>query len=291
MKPASTALINYLNSVRASPDAVLQMADVYQFTLATGSVLGYTNVDVSFTYNGTAYLANSVRVDGLKFKQSIGLEADSQQISVAAASTDTITGGAAFLQALRDHAFDGCSVRRYRVFFSDTIGGTAIGGVLLFQGRLGKIDEIGRTSAKVTINTDLCLLDNYMPRNLYQPTCLHTLYDSGCTLIKADFGTNGVVGAGSTVAQLNWPGASTNFQQGTLTFTSGVNAGVSVTVGGALNGAYLALIYPLQQAPNTGDGFTVYFGCDHTEDTCLNKFNNLQNFRGFPFVPPPNMAV
>ncbi len=291
MKPASTALINYLNSVRASPDAVLLMADVYQFTLATGNVLGYTNVDVSFAYNGTTYLANSVRVDGLKFKQSIGLEADSQQISVAALSTDTITGGAAFLQALRNHAFDGCSVRRYRVFFSDTIGGTAIGGVLLFEGRLGKIDEIGRTSAKVTINTDLCLLDNYMPRNLYQPTCLHTLYDSGCTLIKANFGTNGTVGAGSTVSQLNWSGANTNFQQGTLTFTSGVNAGVSVTVGGALNGAYLALIYPLQQAPNTGDGFTVYFGCDHTEDTCLNKFNNLSNFRGFPFVPPPSMAV
>ncbi len=291
MKPASTTLINYLNAIRAAPDAMILMADAFAFTLADGSVLGYTNVDVSFSYNGTLYAANSVRIDGLKFKQSIGLDADSQQISIAALSTDTITGGAGFLQALRNRAFDGCRIARTRVFFSDTIGGTVVGGVLLFQGRLGKIDEIGRTAAKLTVNSDLCLLDNYMPRNMYQPTCLHTLYDSGCTLIKANFGTNGAVGAGSTFNQINWSGAGINFQQGTLTFTSGVNSGLSVTVGGALNGAYLTLIYPLQQAPAVGDAFTVYFGCDHTESTCLTKFNNLVNFRAFPFVPPPTMIV
>jgi uncharacterized phage protein (TIGR02218 family) len=291
MKPASTTLINYLNAIRAAPDAVMLMADAFEFTLANGSVLGYTNVDVSFAYNGTRYAANSVRIDGLKFKQSIGLDVDSQQISVAALSTDTITGGAAFLQALRNRAFDGCRIARYRVFFSDTIGGTVVGGVLLFQGRLGTIDEIGRTTAKLTVNSDLVLLDNDMPRNLYQPTCLHTLYDSGCTLAKASFGTNGVVGAGSTFSQINWSGASASFAQGTITFSSGVNSGVTATIGSALAGVALYLIYPLQSAPAAGDAFTVYFGCDHTEATCNTKFNNLANFRGFPFVPPPQMAV
>jgi hypothetical protein len=41
----------------------------------------------------------------------------------------------------------------------------------------------------------------------------------------------------------------------------------------------------------TGDGFTVYYGCDHTPGTCQSKFNNLANFRGFPSVPPPQMAI
>jgi len=291
MKPASTALINYLNAIRAAPDAKMLMADAFQFTLANGSVLGYTNVDVSFTYNGTLFAANSVRIDGLKYKAAIGLEVDRQQISVAALATDAITGGAPLLQALRNRAFDGCRVARYRVFFSDTIGGTIAGGVLLFQGRLGTIDEIGRTSAKLTINSDLVLLDHDMPRNVYQPTCLHTLYDSGCTLAKASFGTNGVVGTGSTFSTINWSGASANFAQGTITFTSGVNSGVTATVGSALAGVALNLIYPLQSAPATGDAFTVYFGCDHTEATCQNKFNNLLNFRAFPFVPPPQMAI
>lgn len=291
MKPASTALINYLNAIRAAPDAKMLMADAFQFTLANGNVLGYTNIDVSFSYNGTLFAANTVRIDGLKYKAAIGLEVDRQQISVAALATDTISGGAPFLQALRNRAFDGCRVARYRVFFSDTIGGTVVGGVLLFQGRLGTVDEIGRTSAKLTINSDLVLLDQDMPRNVYQPTCLHTLYDAGCTLNKASFGAAGTVGAGSTFSTINWSGAGANFAQGTIAFTSGVNSGVTATVGSALAGVALYLIYPLQNAPAAGDSFTVYFGCDHTEATCTSKFNNLANFRAFPFVPPPQMAI
>jgi uncharacterized phage protein (TIGR02218 family) len=291
MKPTSSALISYLNTARANADVPLLMADAFTFTLRSGLVLCYTNVDVTFSYNGNTYLGNSILVDGLKYKAAVGLEVDQQQITIAARSTDTITSGAPFLQALRDGSFDGAEIVRYRVFFSDTIGGTAIGSVLLFKGRLGVIDEIGRTSAKLTVNSDLALLDIDMPRNVYQPTCLHTLYDSGCTLVKNTFGTNGIVGSGSTASVINWSAASTNFQQGSITFTSGVNAGVTATVGSAVAGTSLTLLYPLESVPAAGDGFTVYYGCDHTPGTCQAKFNNLANFRGFPFVPPPQMAV
>jgi len=291
MKPASSALIAYLNSARASPDVPLFMADVFIFTLRTGLTLCYTNVDVTFTYSGNTFLANSILVDGLKYKAAVGLEVDQQQITVAARLTDTISGGAPFLQALRDGAFDGCEIERDRVFFSDRVGGTAIGAVTLFKGRLGTIDQIGRTSAKLTVNSDLVLLDIDMPRNLYQPTCLHTLYDSGCTLVKNAFGANGTVGAGSTAAVINWSGASLIYQQGSMTFTSGVNAGVTANINSAIAATSLTLGYPLQSPPSTGDTFTVYQGCDHTPGTCQSKFNNLANFRGFPYVPPPQMAI
>ncbi len=291
MKPASSALITYLNNARANPDVPLIMADAFTFTLLSGLILCYTNADVTFAYAGNTYLANSIRVDGLKYKAAVGLEVDQQQMTVAALATDTITSGAPFLQALRDGSFDGCEIVRYRIFFSDRIGGTAIGSVLLFKGRLGVVEEIGRTSAKLTVNSDLTLLDIDMPRNVYQPTCLHTLYDSGCTLVKNAFGTNGTVGSGSTASVINWSGASANFVQGSITFTSGVNAGVTATVGSVGAGTSMTLRYPLESPPATGDGFTVYYGCDHTPGTCQSKFNNLANFRGFPYVPPPQMAI
>jgi uncharacterized phage protein (TIGR02218 family) len=291
MKPASTALISYLNAARASPDAKILMADAFLFTLQGGLTLAYTNIDVTFAYAGVTYLANSILVDGLKYKAAVGLEADQQQITVAARSTDSILGGAPFLQALRDGSFDGCEIVRYRVFFSDRLGGTAIGAAMLFKGRLGNIDEIGRSSAKLTVNSDLVLLDIDMPRNMYQPTCLHTLYDVGCTLHKSDFQASGTVGAGSTASIIYWPGADTNFAQGTISFTSGVLTAVTATVGSAVNGSLLNLINPLPSVPAAGDGFTVYFGCDHTLTTCQAKFNNLVNFRGFPYVPPPQMAI
>jgi len=291
MKPTSSALLTYLNNARGNPDVPLMFADIFTFTLMSGLTLCYTNVDVTFAYNGNTYLASSVRVDGLKYTAKTGLEVDQQQITVAALATDTISSGAPFLQALRDGSFDGCEIQRNRVFFSDTIGGTAIGDVLLFKGRLGVINEIGRTIAKLTVNSDLVLLDIDMPRNIYQPTCLHTLYDTGCTLVKNVFGTSGAIGAGSTASVINWAGASLNFQQGSITFTSGVNTGATATVGSVAAGASLTLVYPLESVPAVGDTFTVYFGCDHTPGTCQTKFNNIVNFRGFPYVPPPQMAI
>ena len=62
-------------------------------------------------------------------------------------------------------------------------------------------------------------------------------------------------------------------------------------MGSAVAGTSLTLLYPLQSVPAAGDSFTVYFGCDHTPGTCQSKFNNLANFRGFPYVPPPQMAI
>ena len=78
--------------------------------------------------------------------------------------------------------------------------------------------------------------------------------------------------------------------QGSLVFPSGVNANVRATNKSAAAGASLSLMYPLPSPPTTGDAFTVAFGCDHTRGTCQAKFSNLANFRGFPFVPPPQIA-
>jgi uncharacterized phage protein (TIGR02218 family) len=291
MKSASTALIDFLNQVIGFNDGQLVMADAFLFALRSGVTLAYTNSEITFTFGGNTYLGNSVLISGLKYKASIGLDVDKQQVTVAARSTDTIAAAAPFLQALRDGAFDGAEVTRSRVFWSDVVGGTLVDGVVLFKGRFGSVDRLGRTTAEFAVNSDLVLLDIDMPRNIYQPTCLHTLYDSGCTLAKAAFGSNGTVGSGSTASVITWSGASLNFQQGSITFTSGVNAGVTATVNSAVAGVSLTLAYPLQSPPSPGDTFTVYFGCDHTPGTCKSKFNNLANFRGFPYVPPPQMAV
>lgn len=291
MKAASPALVAYLNAARAQRDLPLFMADCFTFTLLSGLILTYTNVDVTFAMNGRTFLANSILVDGLQYKASIGLNVDQQKITISAKSTDTLSGGTPILQSLRNGAFDGCTIQRDRAFFSDRLGGTLIGSVVMFRGRLGNIDEAGRTSVQATVNSDLTLLDIDMPRNLYQPTCLHTLYDSGCTLVKNAYGTNGAVGAGSTLTVINWTGAALAYQQGSITFTSGNNVGVTATVLSVITGASLRLGYPLQTAPAAGDAFAVYQGCDHTLGTCRAKFNNLANFRGYPFVPPPETTI
>ena len=287
MRTASPELVSYLDTLRAEPDAQVLMADCFTFTLRSGLVLTFTNADRSIPLNGYIYAANSVLVDGLKFKCSVGLDVDQQQITLIARPMDTL-GGTAFLIAIRNGAFDGCEVQRDRAFLPSWTS-APIGAVTLFKGRVATVDQVGRTTAEITVNSDLTLLDLDMPRNLYQPACLHRLYDSGCGLVKNAFGASGIVGTSSTYATINWPGASSVYAQGTILFSSGANAGTSANIKSASVSA-LTLSYPLQILPAPGDVFTVYQGCDHTKATCQSKFNNLSNFRGFPFVPVPESA-
>jgi len=288
MKSASPALVTFLNAARAQPDAPIAFADCFTFTLPSGLVLTYTNVDQPIAYDGAVFAANGPLVQGLKYSCRAGLDVDKQQITIAARPTDLVAG-AMFLNALRDGAFDGCVIQRDRVFMT-TLGQAPIGGVTLFHGRISTVDQVGRTSAKITVASDLILLDMDMPKNVYAPTCLHTLYDSGCGLVQATYAHYGIAHAGSTATYIAFPDAIAQFQQGSLLFTSGANANVRSTVKSAFAGSGVALMYPLPATPAVGDAFTVYQGCDHTPATCAAQFNNLANFRGFPYVPPPQIA-
>ena len=142
----------------------------------------------------------------------------------------------------------------------------------------------------MTIASALVILDYDMPRNLFSPTCGHTLYDSGCGIIRGTYAANGTAGAGSTASMILSSVAAAQHVQGSLVFTSGANANLRATVKNVAVGSALNLMYPLPFASATGDAFTVYAGCDHTQATCVSRFNNGANFRGFPYVPPPELA-
>jgi len=50
----------------------------------------------------------------------------------------------------------------------------------------------------------------------------------------------------------------------------------------------IVLLRPFRVAPEPGDTLHAFAGDDRTLATCKNKFNNLVNFRGFPYVPIRN---
>lgn len=288
MKQVSFPLKTYLDAARKS-DAVMTIADCFTITLATGDAFHLTNYDQSVTWNGVTFIANSALIDGLKYKCSTGLEVDKQQITLAAYPTTTIKG-APLMRAIADGAFDGAKVQRWRVFLSNQLTGGA-DGVLLFQGRVSTIDSVGRTQAKITVASDLAVLEYDMPHNLFSATCSHVLYDQGCTVNKGLFTFSGAIAAGSSQTTILWSGANIGMLQGALNMETGLNAGIRTTISAVDPGVALGLLYPLPAVPVVGDLFNAYFGCDHTQGTCKAKFNNIQHFRGFPFVPPVEMSV
>lgn len=287
MKSVSPALKTWLAGVIAGHNPVAITSDCFTITLRSGTVLRYTNSDVACTLGGNVFSATSLKISGMKYKASVGLDVDHQQISISATDQNTLAG-VPMLRAIANGAWDGAAFTRERAWLS-AWGAAPIGSVLLFSGRIGTIDSVGRTLAQITVDALTVLLDIQIPRNRYSPACVHVLFDSGCALSKAAFSTAGTALAGSQRALVIWSGSSAAYAQGTLVFTSGANAGITVTVKSG-SGTSLALAYPLPAAPAPGDAFTVTMGCDHTRATCISKFANGANFRGFDLVPATTTA-
>ena len=164
----------------------------------------------------------------------------------------------------------------------------------MFAGRVAEVDATS-SLATFSVSSHLELLNQNLPRNLYQSGCLNTLYDSGCGLNRSDFTVNASVSSGSTggVVRATLPQSTGYFDLGVIYFTSGVNNGVSRTIKNYIHGTpcTLTLIAPLPSIPGAGDAFSITAGCDKQQSTCQNKFSNLIHFRGFPYVPENSTAV
>lgn len=294
MKAAGTTLKNFLNTAQR-----LLVADLYTFTLADSTVLRYAmaSQDIKLTTpTARTFVASNVLIRRGSIKTVIGVEVDTLQLTVTASLTHLI-GSTPWLQAVRQGSLDGAAVLAERLFMP-TANDYSLGTFVVFSGRVAGI-EFGRFSAAITVNSDLELLNVQMPRNVYQPGCLNTLFDSSCTLSKAAFGVAGTIQAGTDTVNLvtNLAQAVGWFDSGTLTFNSGALAGVSMGIKSHPSLGRLVTYSPMTATPAPSDTFTAYPGCPKTQAACDNTaagapaFNNLSHFRGFPYVPAPETIM
>jgi hypothetical protein len=80
------------------------------------------------------------------------------------------------------------------------------------------------------------------------------------------------------------------FAYGKVTFTGGANAGFSMDVKTFAPGVVklaMTLPYPLA----VGDTYNIVAGCDRLFGTCKNRFNNVVNFRGEPYIPGQDVIL
>ncbi len=76
------------------------------------------------------------------------------------------------------------------------------------------------------------------------------------------------------------------FTGGLVTWESGGNAGRSVEVmSWTQTSGEIALFLPMGYPIEPGDMFAIHPGCDKRLATCIDRFANVLNFRGEPYVP------
>jgi uncharacterized phage protein (TIGR02218 family) len=290
----------FLQSCRGGPgQKQCWVAELFTFTLLTGAVDRWTSFNRNIAVASNTWLSP---IDGAPLvtrnRFSIKNTVEVPEFEIRLSCSDTLLSN---LKAqVHNGLWDGARIEMDRVFMP-TPGDTQYGYVLLFSGRASGavIDAEGVT---LTCKGDNVLMNQQAPRNLYQTNCLHTFCDSGCTLSESAYTFAGLtVGSGSNAGNIAWniPGgfASTQFINGKVTMTSGTANGQIRTVRYASN-ISLALTYPLYDAPAAGDTFNILLGCGRQQSDCENRspaaggsVNNVQHFRGYPYVPPAEIAV
>lgn len=132
----------------------------------------------------------------------------------------------------------------------------------------------------------------YLSLNIIDVTkvaCRARFCDSKCKLNESDYtfeNTVSKVDSNRVFYSTDLLQDDEYFNEGKLTFTSGDAKGQSMEVKYyTKDDQKIELNLSVNYNIKVGDTFKVLAGCDKSEDTCINKFNNVINHRGFPDAP------
>lgn len=143
--------------------------------------------------------------------------------------------------------------------------------------------EIADDQARIRCESAQVSLKRIGLRRLYSRKCSHVLYSTACVATP--------ITASAFVTEVN--GRNVELDGGVPgSISGGVAGGWLQTPDGARHmivsdyGGGVELLYPVAIKPGTEVLLTV--GCDHSTATCQARFNNLDNYGGFPAIPIKN---
>lgn len=162
------------------------------------------------------------------------------------------------------------------------------GFMILFTGVMGDINNDEDSNLSFEIQGKFSR-NRLMRINTYQPSCRADLGDAACKFdINQDRKTFTIstVVSPSTFQTTELTDDDDFWKLGVLHFLTGSNTGVAVEISSStsLNGE-VTMFLPAPLVMQIGDTGEIWPGCDKTINTCIQRFDNVINFRGEPFAP------
>ena len=271
MKTLPSGLADHLAS------GTTTLCHCWKLAPVNGLVLGFTDHDHDLTFDGVTFEAQA-GFEASEIESSLGLSVDNLEASGALDSAQLDA------ERLRAGDFDHATIEIWRVNWQDVAQ-----RVLLRKGHLGEVTHGG--SGFTAEVRGLSHLLNQTKGRVFQFGCDATLGDARCRVNLETAAFRGVGSIAATEGNRRFTVTGLDsfvsgwFSLGTLTWTSGLNAGRLEEV--KLHGAQgiIELWQSASFAVTVGDGFTIRAGCDKQFTTCRAKFFNSENFRGFPHLP------
>lgn len=248
-------------------------SEIYDFFDAAGNHWRYTSARRDVVFGGQTYVAAPIRRDATSESSVV----DPPQFTIECAYDLAVVQANSFSAAPPQ----GLAVSITRV---QEVSGASL---LWWSGFVTSINVTGRVAKLVVPSAIDDALGTTLPGAYFQATCNHHLYDGMCTVNRSFFKLSTTLaappsGTGLVVASIGGH-PDGYYAGGEVVHTSSgqrrtilqqLGTAVTVTIGfrGALN----------------GDAVDLYAGCDHLVTTCRDKFGNVPNFGGFPYVPQLN---
>ena len=261
-------------------DGTTTLSWCWRISRSDGVALGFTDHDRPLAFDDTAFEPES-GFAASEIRAGSDLAVDAQD------ATGVLTSDRITETDILDGRWDNAAVELWRVSWADTSQ-----RVLLRRGAVGQIRR-GRMAFVAEVRSLAHVLGQTVGRT-FQAGCDARLGDGRCgiDLENAVYNGTGIVtdllrdrafmASGLSGFDAGW------FASGTLTWTSGANAGRATEVlAHGLDSSIATLT--LLEAPvlqiAEGDSFIARAGCDKRITTCSAKFANVANFRGFPNIP------
>lgn len=159
---------------------------------------------------------------------------------------------------------------------------------VLFEGVVAGLKyDIEKGSVAISVTSKISLDEITLPKVTYSEYCSWELFSTECTKNKLNYQLllNTSDSAYDNIVITNAAFASYvtgYFTNGYIKMDNG--EAMLITASSSNTITLLTSINTF----NTANSFKVYPGCDKTINTCINKYDNLINFSGFPYIPDNN---
>lgn len=261
---------------------VTTIARCWKVTRTDDQVFGFTDFSLDLTVDGVLY-EKATGITASNIKTSNKLDVDNLEVD-SVLSADTITD-TDLLAGLWDYAY----VEIFEVNWADLTMG-------INPQRSGRIGEV--RTGRTRFTAELRGLTQGLAQTIgsvYGVNCDADLGDARCKVDLSGFTATPTVTAVTDNANFTASAlthGTTYFDFGKVTFSTGLNAGLSMEVKTFLSGGSIELQLPMPYDVAIGDAFEIVAGCDKLPATCRDKFNNIINNRGYGmFVPGTDSMV
>lgn len=263
------------------------LCHIFIITLKNGTIFRFTDLDHEFIYSGDTYRASdSIVMSAITTTANNGTQTTDCNIIF----NDT---GISELEVIRGQ-FDS-AVIEFSIVDHERLD---LPKIILLKGSLASFNVTNKKMGQFQVNGILTRGDMRIGE-YYSSHCRADLGDARCKVDLAGLTNTGFVhtvdSRSRLTVQIGGSPSNQYYAWGVISFTSGLNNGISVEVLNqfAVTPPYdqLNLALPMPYPVAVADTFTLTAGCDKTTATCISKFNNIVNNRSEPFVPGSDFIV